>query len=153
MTAPASQDFEVLREWLRRPEHGNNFLTGKIEGVWNIESNHRDFVSLSAENTEMDFLTRQATKYIPTLHQKLVAYRYPRDKIFEYDQTKLRRVADGFSTVFSSVLPTLSILVLYYIHNTSIRLGLILLFTSLFAAILVLVSRARRIEVFAATTA
>jgi hypothetical protein len=153
MTAPAPQDFEILREWLRRPEHGNNFLTGKTEGVWDIENGHRDFISLSTENTDMDFFTRQVTKYVPTLHQKLIAHRYPRDTIFEYDQKRLRSVADGFSTVFSSVLPMVSILVLYNVHDTRMRLGLILLFTSLFAATLVLVSRARRIEVFAATTA
>jgi hypothetical protein len=138
---------------MRRPEHGNNFLTGKIEGVWDIEKGHTDFASLSTKPTESDFLTRKLIKLVPMLHQKLKAHRDVQDKILTYDDVKIKRVADGFSTVFSAILPTLSILILYNIHQTSIRLGLIIVFTTLFAATLVTVSSARRVEVFAATTA
>jgi hypothetical protein len=56
-------------------------------------------------------------------------------------------------TVVSSLAPMVSIVVLYVVQNTSVRLGLVCAFTLLFSFVLALVTNARRIEIFAATAA
>jgi hypothetical protein len=51
------------------------------------------------------------------------------------------------------VLPIASIVILYFIKSTLVRLGVIVAFTVLFAVALMLVTQAKRVEVFAATSA
>jgi hypothetical protein len=46
-----------------------------------------------------------------------------------------------------------SIIVLYVVNNTSVRLGLVCAFTLIFSLVLALATEARRIEIFAATAA
>ena len=73
--------------------------------------------------------------------------------IFEYPDSSLDRAARTLNTLLSSLLPTLSIFVLYYVKSPPARLGLILGFTIVFAITLQCVSRARPADIFAATAA
>ena len=74
------------------------------------------------------------------------------DLIF-FSNARLEYAINISSSVLSSVLPTASIFVLYYIRSLSLRLGMIMLFTTVFAVALAVMVKARRVEVFAATTA
>jgi hypothetical protein len=56
------------------------------------------------------------------------------------------------SAVLSSLLPTLSILILYLIKNPLAKLGAMIGFTATFAIALATLSKARRVETFAAAT-
>ena len=73
--------------------------------------------------------------------------------VWQYDQRMLETVANAISTLLASLLPSISILVLYFLSKPVTRLVAILLFSVLFSVILSAVSTGRRIEVFAATTA
>lgn len=53
----------------------------------------------------------------------------------------------------SFILPTLAILVLYYVPNMVQRLGLFIVFTTLFAIALAVFTDAKQVEVFSATAA
>lgn len=73
--------------------------------------------------------------------------------VWQYDKEKLSRLANAISTLLASLLPSISILVLYFLSKPVTRLMAILWFSVFFSLILTAVSSARRIEVFAATTA
>ncbi len=60
---------------------------------------------------------------------------------------------DLFDYRDSSIVPTLSIFMLYYVRSPPARLGLVLVFPTMFACVLQLVARARTSEVFVATAA
>ena len=70
-----------------------------------------------------------------------------------YEDSKLLRVANLLSTLISSALPVGSILALNYIDRMIIRLVVIGIFTMIFSLVLSLITNARKVEVFAATTA
>jgi len=53
----------------------------------------------------------------------------------------------------ASLLPAISILALYFIHNMLARLGAIMAFSALFSFTLAIFTTAKRIEIFAATAA
>ena len=63
------------------------------------------------------------------------------------------RFGNAVSAFLSSLLPTTSILVLYFIKKPLARLAVTMLFTAIFSFTLMIVAKARRIDVFAATTA
>lgn len=60
---------------------------------------------------------------------------------------------DTISIVGAVLILEVAIVALYVVTNNHIRLGLVALFTSLFAATLTVFSNARRAEMFAATAA
>jgi hypothetical protein len=55
--------------------------------------------------------------------------------------------------VAAALLPVLSIVVLYVVNSDGLKLGIIVLFSAVFALVLALMTNARRIEIFAATAA
>jgi hypothetical protein len=71
----------------------------------------------------------------------------------EYDDAKLTAITDFISVVVATMLPTASIFVLYSVTNMLARLGVIMAFSVVFSATLSVFTRARKIEVFAATAA
>ena len=66
---------------------------------------------------------------------------------------RVRRTTRVVAVVLASILPVLSIVILYYVHSTNIRIGLIVVFSTLFSAVVALVSDARNVEVMAGTAA
>ncbi|KAK8006871.1 hypothetical protein PG989_000861 [Apiospora arundinis] len=63
------------------------------------------------------------------------------------------RLASGVVAALSSILPTLATLVLYYMHDMVQRTGLLIVFTTLFAVALAVLTDAKQVEVFSATAA
>ena len=70
-----------------------------------------------------------------------------------FSDDRVRRTTRVVAVVLASILPVLSIVILYYVHPTNIRIGLIIVFSTLFSAVVALVSDARNVEVMAATAA
>ena len=62
-------------------------------------------------------------------------------------------VVNMMSTVLASLLPSTSILILFLLERPIARLAAIMVFTAVFSSTLVLFTKARRVDVFAATTA
>lgn len=73
--------------------------------------------------------------------------------VWHYEEDGLVKVANTISTFLSSLLPTTSILVLYFVKAPLARLAAVMVFTALFSLTLAIVAKARKADVFAATTA
>lgn len=70
-----------------------------------------------------------------------------------FSDHRIRRTTRLVAVVLSSILPVLSIVILYYVHSTEVHIGLIIVFSTLFSAVVAAVSDARNVEVMAATAA
>jgi uncharacterized membrane protein len=70
-----------------------------------------------------------------------------------HSQTTIIRIARVFSMTLASMLPVVSIVVLYYVHNMGRRLGIIGGFTAAFSIVLGLVTNGALVDVFAAAAA
>jgi len=68
-----------------------------------------------------------------------------------YSQSRIRSAVRVLAIIASSILPILSIIVLYLIHSESIRLSLIVVFTALCSTFLALLTSATNVEIIAAT--
>ena len=73
--------------------------------------------------------------------------------LHHYDSDKVNTVTNILGTVLSSVAPLVSIVVLSFVTEPRARLGLICAFTLLFCLCLAVATKARRVEIFAATAA
>jgi hypothetical protein len=73
--------------------------------------------------------------------------------IWEYDDRLFAAIGSGICTVLSSLLPTASIFVLYFIKSSIAKLTAIMGFTALFSLTLALLVGAKRADNFAATAA
>ncbi|KAL8978281.1 MAG: hypothetical protein Q9177_006442 [Variospora cf. flavescens] len=153
---PAASSIECLREWLDRPEGGDFFLKGREAEMWDTVE---DLLSLDCPQPGKDALTTLINeKLVPWYHRRwghrfqpsLTADWYG---VWQYDQEMLETVANAITTLTASLLPSISIVVLYFLSKPFTRLVAMLLFSVLFSVILSAVSTVRRIEVFAATTA
>nr|XP_036575622.1 uncharacterized protein CTRU02_14412 [Colletotrichum truncatum]KAF6782225.1 hypothetical protein CTRU02_14412 [Colletotrichum truncatum] len=71
--------------------------------------------------------------------------------IRDYDGRKLQRFSDIAVAAFSAALPTLVILVLYFVQNMIHRIGLVIVFTTIFSVAFAMFTGAKKAEVFAAT--
>ena len=70
-----------------------------------------------------------------------------------WDDDQFSFLARLASVVMSTLFPFVAILVLYYIHNTSIRLIMVFCFSLTFSLALVMFTTAKSVEIFAATAA
>ncbi|KAK8094238.1 hypothetical protein PG997_000923 [Apiospora hydei] len=70
-----------------------------------------------------------------------------------YNTRTISRVGSATVAALSSTLPTLAILVLYFVKDMVTRLGLIILFTTIFAFALAFFTDAKKVEIFSATAA
>ncbi|KAI9880356.1 MAG: hypothetical protein M1830_003967 [Pleopsidium flavum] len=155
---PSGCDMNFLRKWLTGSKMGGCFLSGREQQVWD-QAYEADLISLRKSHPEKDVLSRWLTgTFVGCFHRSLGHHfkrPIPHDVesgIANYDNTLLA-VADLVGTVISSLLPISSIMVLYFVKNMLMRLTVVAGFTALFSITLAIVTKARRIEVFAATAA
>lgn len=73
--------------------------------------------------------------------------------IYNYREPTLIKILDMLVTVVASLLPLLSTIVLYILPSDELRLGVVVIFSAIFALALTVMTSGRRIEVFAATAA
>jgi hypothetical protein len=73
--------------------------------------------------------------------------------VVHYDDAHLQIPAVVLSTFLASLLPVLSIVILYLVESMPERLAIVAVFTSAFSVALALVTTATRVENFAATAA
>ncbi|KAI4263110.1 MAG: hypothetical protein L6R42_001733 [Xanthoria sp. 1 TBL-2021] len=153
---PTSNDVKVLRDWLEQDTGGALFLKGIENTTWKA---NEDFLSLDPEQAGRDSLTRLINqKLVPWYHRRWGYRSKPSssaewDGVWDYHKDKLEKIANGISTLLAALLPSISILILYFVSKPASRLITISLFSVVFSLILTTVSAAKRVEVFAATTA
>jgi hypothetical protein len=73
--------------------------------------------------------------------------------IRKYSEKRIAKVSNVFGAIISSILPTLVILVLYFVKRMVVRIGLVIVFTAVFSLALALLTAARKVEIFSATAA
>lgn len=154
---PKSYDLKFFQSWLRRPKMGNFPLRGPDQHTWSAESNH-DLLAIQRRSSRDPFSRWISNSLIPCLHKKFLR-RFkkplpedPESEICLYEEGKVAIVMNVLSIVVASMLPIASILILYFVQNTLDRLAIAVAFTGLFALCLSVTTRARRVEIFAATS-
>lgn len=178
---PTKHDINTLRHWISHPTGGDHFLRGVEGDTYDSEVVPRsDLISMS-DNQERDaFTTFLADNILHWWHrlarrcqgvsrvllqQSVIANEYSQKPstnlcldeenagLVKHNVTKLNAFVRILGTSCASLLPPLSIFVLYFVPNQVDRLGIILAFSALFAFTLSIFSRAKPSEVFAATAA
>lgn len=73
--------------------------------------------------------------------------------IVETQDSKILTVSDVIATAASSITPVAATVALYFIISTLRRLGVLIAFMAISSVLLSVFTRARRVEIFAATAA
>ncbi|KAJ9604652.1 hypothetical protein H2200_010766 [Cladophialophora chaetospira] len=157
--SPDSCDINFLRGWLQNEKCGDNFLKMSATAeatAW--DANHTD--DLMSLNKRPDrFAAWVANQLVPVYH-RLFGHRWQKridddslGSYYAYDDQKMAMLGNVLCTVLSTLIPSSSILVLYYVKNMLTRLLLIIGFSSLFSFVMGFVARGHRYEIFAATLA
>jgi hypothetical protein len=138
---------------------GNLPIGGIDQDTWSSPTYSHDLLAISRRTSSDPFSHWVSNIIIPYLHLKCLK-RFkapipedPESEICHYEDGNVATVVNVLSTVLASMLPITSILILYFVSNTLDRLAIAVAFTGLFAFCLAVMTRARRVEVFAATSA
>ncbi|KAK1526656.1 hypothetical protein CPAR01_13184 [Colletotrichum paranaense] len=142
-TAPNDRVFRVFQGWFDSEQpflgHGHD-LPGKRD----------DFIGLAA-SSGADFLTRNledlAGKYLAgKRHKETTEVKY-------YSARHVTRLVTIITVLAASLVVQAAIVTLYLIHNEVLRLCMIAVFTSVFAASLAVMTDGRRTDIILATAA
>lgn len=153
MRGPHTRDLRELQGWLNRPEYGGSFLRGTVEGVWDAEKGSDDFATFDAMQTSKNGFTAQFALVLLYLQRCISHRKKPTDHVYSLADSSRQWMANGIMTVISSVFPVLPIVILFFVERLLIRLGLILVFTAVFSAVLVFGMRMEPDKVLTITTA
>jgi hypothetical protein len=153
LAEPKSADLKSLREWLMRKDYGDSFLAGKTEDVWDIEKGYNDYTTTTSSGDRPGGLTYCVSTLLVYLRRLAGSAHQPQDRVYGLTSSSQDRVTNGLVTVISSICPVLPIVILFFIHDLLIRLGMILVFTAIFASIFVFGMQMRSDKVLAITTA
>jgi hypothetical protein len=150
---PSKYDFSVFQCWLQ-----NRFpLTGEDKNVWDGPRAIEDLVALCRRDVDDIFSKFFLHRLIPVFHWTLGKYlkKHPSSTpgLSEYNDERLLTILQVVITVISSIFPISSIVILYFVNSMPARLGIAAAYTALFSFALALLTRARRVEIFAATAA
>ncbi|KAL9080457.1 MAG: hypothetical protein Q9157_000771 [Trypethelium eluteriae] len=158
LPGPADHDLQFFRSWYERPKMGAFPLYGLDRNAWSLENEH-DLTAVMARKAPDSFSHWFTDTLIPMFHQ-LVGEKIKSpisDKLgeglYEYNEKTLKVVARVISTVVASVLPLCSVVILYIVKANGVRLGIIIALSACFSLALALMTNARQIEIFSATSA
>jgi hypothetical protein len=155
---PAKTNLKFLRDWLIRKKMGGCPILGNDCHTWE-EVTEYDLITLVDSSGNDSFTNWVCKSLVPGFHA--VLGRYFKESvawdlesgISDYSESTIHHILDICGTVVSSLLSISSIVVLYSVCDMSIRLGVVAAFTAVFSLVLALMTKARRVEIFAATTA
>jgi hypothetical protein len=143
---------------MERPKMGAFPIFGIDGDSWDAK-HERDLVSLKSHKSSDPFSKWLSGTFIPGYHRYFGRkHKQPvslnlGDGMFEYSDKTVRQATRFVSTLLASVIPLLSVTILYTVQSNILRLGIVTVLSSLFSVTLSLTTNARGIEVFAATSA
>ncbi|OTA67176.1 hypothetical protein K449DRAFT_430367 [Hypoxylon sp. EC38] len=73
--------------------------------------------------------------------------------LYQYSDAKIRIVVHTLGSILSTIVPILSIVILYFSESMPLRLSLVCIFSVIFSVAMSLITNARRVEIFAAAAA
>ncbi len=156
--SPEMSQLLELKGWLRDPKGGGLFLDGAEAETW-TESNKSEYVSVGPPVPERDVFTTLLRGALLDAFHFLLGERLKAGRIVDeeaglvsYDDSRLDRASSIIAAILSSVVPVLTIFALNAVQTIEARIGMIVIFTGLFSAMLAIFSSAKRIEIFAATS-
>ena len=150
LSNPSPNDLRNLRHWLDAPEYGNGFLEKSPEHVWHAGNTLSPDEFLTA--TTQIGMTSAISRIFVHL-RRLFSWRRSQPRIYSVSGTDDGVIARTASVVIASVLPVLPIIILFFVDRLLTRLGLILLFTAVFAIVLVFGLKMQPDQALAVTTA
>ncbi|KAH7327554.1 hypothetical protein BKA65DRAFT_528375 [Rhexocercosporidium sp. MPI-PUGE-AT-0058] len=155
------QDLKLLQKWIESPDLGNLSLIGKDRNIWgDSDSPHTcapDLVALDKCPPKDIYQMALKTRILALWHRySWRSTKESRDiesglKVYRGDRVIKWMVS--FSTVLASLLPILSVVLLYWVKTVAWKLGLVTLFSFLFAMAMAFLTNAKGVEVFTATAA
>lgn len=138
---------------------GDSFLKGREATIWQ-DREPKEMASLMPQEFEADPFSTLVTTKLVNYWDRLWGNRRkkpipvdPESGIVEYDDRLLNKISMGVGVTLASVVPSVSVLILYFVKNQIKRLGLLIVFTFIFSASLAAFTSARRIEIFSAVAA
>jgi len=154
--SPNACDLEFLRRWFKDKNMGDFPLIGRDSTLWET-SRPFDLIALKARKGEDPlgtlFLSRVFLWWHNCIGHRIKKPLDEEAQYFEYGDKYVLRTANVFGSIISSALLVGSILALYFVNNMLARLGIIAALTQVFSLVLILVTSARKVEVFGATAA
>jgi len=164
ISKPSEYDSKVLQQWFVRRDLGNMPIFDDSASTWanpldddpespaGVSNHLEDMIAINEPSDDLDSVTNWVMRTVlPNYHEKVA--RHFRDGETTYRETTWYRVTSILATTLSTLLPILSIVVLYIVHNMPARLGIIAAFTASFSFILNFITKASRVDNFAATAA
>lgn len=157
LQSPAKTNLAFFRDWLTRKKMGGCPILGADRHAWDEETEY-DLIALVHSKDTDSFTNWVCRTIVPGFHAVLGRYVKkpvawdPESGICDYSESTILTVLDICGTVVSSLLSISAIVVLYLVSNMSVRLGIVAAFTAVFALVLALMTKARRVEIFVATT-
>jgi len=159
LSQPSRHDLRSLQDWLERPKMGNFALIGSDRHVWNSDdgpsNGSPDLVVLRPHEQEDHFSEWVVESFLTWFHYFIwhrVKQPYdPESGLVSYEQSHLLRCTSFITTVIATLLPILSIVVLYYVQSMEARLGIIAAFTVIISLCLRGLTTAKMSDIFIAT--
>jgi hypothetical protein len=137
---------------------GNFPLRGPDQKAWSPEHSY-DLLAIRKRESSDPF-SQWLTDYVIPCFHKRIGNRFrkpvpedPESAMCEYSEPSISKAVNIFGTVLASMIPITSIVILYFVQSNLVRLGLSVVFTGVFSCCLAIVTKASRVEIFAATSA
>jgi VIT1/CCC1 family predicted Fe2+/Mn2+ transporter len=116
------------------------------------------YITISPPTAEADIFTELITDWLASIFRRLFGRRFRTGKIVDeeaglrsYSHTRLRKASNVIAVIVAAILPVLTIFILNSVKRTTVRIGLTVLFATVFAVVLALFTSVKPGEIFAAT--
>ncbi|KAI1318787.1 hypothetical protein F5Y16DRAFT_406215 [Xylariaceae sp. FL0255] len=155
---PSAYDRNFFRLWLKRPDMGNFPMKGLDQECY-TEKYDDDIVAPNSRPVPDMFSQWFTYRAIPWWHHSVGGkFKTPIEDgldegVYRYENSILAAAIRIVSTVLASLFPVCSVTALYFIESNYVRLVSVIVASAFFALALALMTNARMIEVFGATSA
>ena len=158
---PRDHDLDVLRTCLRSTSLPD-YLLGLDSTIWDDPLiSATDLISLTPQDPDADDrLTTWISSYLLSPFHSLIGRHYKSptpdfgaENLTDYSDKAIVKVSSILATVVSSVFPIVGVIILFFVEDLLARIGIVASLTAVFSAVLAVVTRARKVEIFAATAA
>ncbi|PWY93056.1 hypothetical protein BO94DRAFT_544105 [Aspergillus sclerotioniger CBS 115572] len=153
---PPKTDLEIFREFLDREEHAKGTMIDPID-QWG-EDNEDGLICVGSPHDTSDRFTRWVnTTFVSWFHDRWGVRDSQRQDLeaglYIYNHQRIKSHTYLISLIILGLLPATSMIVLYFLTNTAAKLVTIFVYNMLFVMVMGLMSKAGRVEIFAAATA
>ena len=145
---PAARSKGAFKEWFAR----NRPLVGHSYDLLDSQAAQRDLVALRT-SPDQDRLTAFLQDHAGFFFTSKKRDDYTWEGITYFPETAIHVIVSVVSVLITAMLLVGAIVALYYARSPGLKLGLVALFTTVFAAGIGLLTNARKAELYAATAA